>query len=150
MESIMVEEFPKIKEFSQAKIEESFKIHSVEEEGEHLECSKEKESEIEKISFQGFQVGANMMQAIQDWLISKGAFEEESFNGLTSFYKSFNKELSMLASHVLYLEEKMAVKLFTYIHSTCHDIVHDSNMKFEMQLLVFDPGGFGWHHLGFN
>ncbi|KAI5652916.1 hypothetical protein M9H77_30103 [Catharanthus roseus] len=47
----MVEEFPKNKELSQAKIEESLKIHvedATSKESGHYECAKEKESELEK------------------------------------------------------------------------------------------------------
>ncbi|KAI5683695.1 hypothetical protein M9H77_04923 [Catharanthus roseus] len=33
------------------------------------------------VNFQGLQAGANIMQAIKDWLISECAFEERSFQG---------------------------------------------------------------------
>ncbi|KAI5653668.1 hypothetical protein M9H77_30855 [Catharanthus roseus] len=160
MESLLVEEFPKYKEHSQAKILETLKIHVVEDaskeepcvvsrmrralelkESEHLECSKVKESELEKMSFQGLQVGVNMEQAIQDWLISKSAFEEKSFHGLAIIYRKYIKEFSTNASNVLCLDKKINIKLIKYIHSKNHNIVNANNKKFGMKLCDFDPRG---------
>ncbi|KAI5653943.1 hypothetical protein M9H77_31130 [Catharanthus roseus] len=56
------------------------------------------------VSFHDFHVGANMVQAIQDWLISKSAFEEGSFYNFASFNKKFIKDLSTIAS-LLVLEK---------------------------------------------
>ncbi|KAI5653240.1 hypothetical protein M9H77_30427 [Catharanthus roseus] len=90
----------------------------------HLLC-KIMSVETHQVSFQGFQVGENMMQAIQDWLISKNAFEEKSFHG-----------------HVLCLDEKMNMKLIKYNHSKNHDIVPANNKKFGIKRFIFDPGGW--------
>ncbi|KAI5666814.1 hypothetical protein M9H77_16667 [Catharanthus roseus] len=58
------------------------------------------------LSFQGCQVGATKVQEIQDWLISKSAFEEESFHGFTILYKEFNKDLGILDSIFLDLPKE--------------------------------------------
>ncbi|KAI5680951.1 hypothetical protein M9H77_02178 [Catharanthus roseus] len=58
------------------------------------------------VNFQGLEVGANMMQAIKDCLTSKNSFNERSYHGLTSFHKSFNKELSVLASLLMDVHKK--------------------------------------------
>ncbi|KAI5648337.1 hypothetical protein M9H77_34342 [Catharanthus roseus] len=61
------------------------------------------------VNFQGLQVSANMVQAIKDWFTSKNALDERSYHGLTSFHRSFNKELSILASLLMYVpNEKSA------------------------------------------
>ncbi|KAI5667426.1 hypothetical protein M9H77_17279 [Catharanthus roseus] len=85
------------------------------------------------VSFEGFQVGANMVQAIQDWLISKSAFEKGSLYGFTSFNKKFIKDLSTIASLLVDVPEKISN----------HDVVNANNKKLGMKRLVFDPGGLG-------
>ncbi|KAI5649471.1 hypothetical protein M9H77_35476 [Catharanthus roseus] len=44
------------------------------------------------------ELDEKLVQAIQDWLISKSAFVEENIHNVTSFYNKFNKELNILAS----------------------------------------------------
>ncbi|KAI5654361.1 hypothetical protein M9H77_31548 [Catharanthus roseus] len=55
---------------------------------------------------EGFQVGGNMVQAIQDWLISNSAFKEKSFPGLAIFYKKYIKHFSTIASSLIDVPEK--------------------------------------------
>ncbi|KAI5666900.1 hypothetical protein M9H77_16753 [Catharanthus roseus] len=57
--------------------------------------------------FSRSQVGANMVQVIQDWLISKSPIEEETFYGFTSRNKKFIKDLSTIASHLRDVAKKM-------------------------------------------
>ncbi|KAI5663120.1 hypothetical protein M9H77_22443 [Catharanthus roseus] len=47
------------------------------------------------------------MQAIQDLLISKSVFEEESFHCFTNFYKKFNMEFSILARILVDVHREM-------------------------------------------
>ncbi|KAI5677768.1 hypothetical protein M9H77_08718 [Catharanthus roseus] len=60
------------------------------------------------VIFQRFQVGANMVQAIKDWLISKCTFEERSFHEFTRFYKNFIKYLSTITSLLVDVPKKMS------------------------------------------
>ncbi|KAI5666856.1 hypothetical protein M9H77_16709 [Catharanthus roseus] len=57
--------------------------------------------------FSRSQVGENMVQVIQDWLISKSPFEEETLYGFTSRNKKFIKDLSTIASHLGDVAKKM-------------------------------------------
>ncbi|KAI5676035.1 hypothetical protein M9H77_06985 [Catharanthus roseus] len=61
------------------------------------------------LSFQGFQVGEIMEEAIRDWFISKIAFEEESFHGFTSFYKKFIKDSCTIASRLMDVSKKKTI-----------------------------------------
>ncbi|KAI5681690.1 hypothetical protein M9H77_02918 [Catharanthus roseus] len=53
-----------------------------------------------------FPSGENMVQAIQDWLISKSSFEEKSFHGLTIFYRKYIKDLGTIASYLMDVPKK--------------------------------------------
>ncbi|KAI5653020.1 hypothetical protein M9H77_30207 [Catharanthus roseus] len=64
------------------------------------------------VNFKVLEVGANMEQAIQDWLIFKSAFKEGSFHGFTSCYKKFINDLSILAS--LLMDEPKKKTRFTW------------------------------------
>ncbi|KAI5666448.1 hypothetical protein M9H77_16301 [Catharanthus roseus] len=95
-----------------------------------------------------------MVQAIQDWLISKSAFEEKSFHGLAIFYRKYIKDFSTMlllmpfdlipfsVGNVLCLDGKTNMKLIKYIYYKNHAIVHANHKKFRMQCLVFDPGAY--------
>ncbi|KAI5667199.1 hypothetical protein M9H77_17052 [Catharanthus roseus] len=124
------------------------------------------------VSFQGFQVGANMVQSIQDWLISKSAFEEKSFYGLAIFYRKYIKDFSTIANsvmdapekrpdsfgkfvylflnYVLSLDQKKKKEFVKHIHFRTHDAIDFNNMKFELKRLVFDPGRWDWSHFRSN
>ncbi|KAI5682106.1 hypothetical protein M9H77_03334 [Catharanthus roseus] len=58
------------------------------------------------VSFQGFLVGVNIVQAIRDWPISKSAFEEKNFHGLAIFYRKYIKDFIIIASSLLDVPEK--------------------------------------------
>ncbi|KAI5677778.1 hypothetical protein M9H77_08728 [Catharanthus roseus] len=60
------------------------------------------------VSFLGFEVGENMVQAIHDWLISKSAVEEKSFYGLATFYRKYIKDFSSISSSLMDVPEKKA------------------------------------------
>ncbi|KAI5675841.1 hypothetical protein M9H77_06791 [Catharanthus roseus] len=60
---------------------------------------------------------SDLVQAIQDWLISKSAFEEESFRGSTSFYKKFNKELNILVSPLVDVAKRRLVFHGNFVYS---------------------------------
>ncbi|KAI5657926.1 hypothetical protein M9H77_26719 [Catharanthus roseus] len=109
----------------------------------------------------GCQVGANMVKAIKDWLISKSAFEERSFHGLpnslivvtkkmirftgetcsphlefahnfTILYSSFEVDYD----HTLSLGGNKTMEIVKYIIFKDHDAIDVNNMKFEMERLV--------------
>ncbi|KAI5654525.1 hypothetical protein M9H77_31712 [Catharanthus roseus] len=61
---------------------------------------------MKNFNFQGFQVGPNMVQAIQDWLISKSSFEEKSFHGLAIFYWKYIKYFGTISSSLMDVPEK--------------------------------------------
>ncbi|KAI5676649.1 hypothetical protein M9H77_07599 [Catharanthus roseus] len=51
-------------------------------------------------------MGANVVQAIQDCLISKTSFEEKSFHGLVLFYRKYIKYFGTIASSLMDIPEK--------------------------------------------
>ncbi|KAI5649396.1 hypothetical protein M9H77_35401 [Catharanthus roseus] len=105
------------------------------------------------VSCQGFQVGANIVQAIKYWLISKSAFEMGSFYGFTIFYNKFIKDLSTISSLLIDVLEKKTgftwqIRLFLIkfalnqaYHSTTHCFSFEVDYGFKLLTSSF---AFGW------
>ncbi|KAI5653187.1 hypothetical protein M9H77_30374 [Catharanthus roseus] len=110
----------------------------------------DKIQEMKEMGFQGCQVGAIIVQAIKDWLISKSAFEVESFPSFTSFYKKAVKDHSTITrslidfpkkmtDHAFSLVEKQTMEFVKYILFKDNDAIDVNTLKFALERLVFDP-----------